>query len=477
MGTQQLALAYDEPLDLAANEPLLYHDPERYGFTSIFQPGAKPRQVSVRLKDLPGFIKEQCLGGTDQYIAQNEFSKPNRQVVNCSRLTSCCVDLDTYKLDALYGQPAEALADRLLRQCDDVSLPPPSIVVYSGRGLQAKWLLERPTPRSALPRWQALQAELGRRLLPMGADLRALDASRVLRLVGSVNSRSGHVVRPVHLQRVPTFGSTIGSRGVAVYPFDSFFDDVMPWARQELTELRSRYEALANEFTRQHPLPPEGYKPTGSLQSVDSGRLSSARRIIPSELAWARLADLRKLAELRHGIGGLPSGQRNLFVFLGACFLASALVTPRFRTEVQELAKEFAPSWSQRELADCIHSVHRRLEAASRGLAVDIHGQRLDTRYRFKNSTLVEWLGITSSEMPHMKAILSVDEARERDRVRKQAERRSSGSMPRETYLQAGADKAAAARALQADGRSLTQIAETLGISRTSASRYCRQQV
>ncbi|MFC7461033.1 hypothetical protein [Hydrogenophaga defluvii] len=78
---QQLALACDEPFDFAANEPLLYHDPERYGYTSIFRAGGKPRQVSVRLKDLQSFLHKQGTGGKDQYIAQNEFSKPNRQAV------------------------------------------------------------------------------------------------------------------------------------------------------------------------------------------------------------------------------------------------------------------------------------------------------------------------------------------------------------------------------------------------------------
>jgi hypothetical protein len=471
---QQLALACDAPFDFAANEPLLYHDPERYGYTSIFRAGGKPRQVSVRLKDLQSFLHKQGTGGTDQYIAQNEFSKPNRQAVNCSRLTSCYVDLDTYKLDELYGKPAEALTDRLLRQCDDSNLPPPSIVVYSGRGLQAKWLLEHPVPAGALPRWQALQAELGRRLLPMGADLRALDASRVLRLVGSVNSRSGDIVRPLHLQRIPTYGSTIGRFGVAVYPFDSFFDDVLPFTRQQMEQQRAEVlaQADASKAFRSHAS--ETCKQTPRLQLVESGRLSSARGIIPSELAWARLTDLRKLAELRHATGGLPSGQRNLFVFLGACFLASALVTPRFRAEVLELAKEFAPTWSSHELAACISSVMRRLEAAFRRETVDFRGLTFDPRYRFKNITLVDWLSITSSEMPHMKTILSPEEARVRDRLRKQSQRRAAGSVSRDEFLAAAREKAEVARKLRDQGRSLAEIAQALSISRASAHAYCK---
>lgn len=261
MAQLQLAFDKDEFLNFGIDEPLLYHDAQRSGFTALLSPSSNPRQRAVRLHELPAVLEQERRSGHDMYIAQNEFFKPNRLVVNCSRLTSCFVDIDTYKLDSLYGQPAEALADRLLRQCDDAQIPPPSIIVYSGRGLQAKWLLERPVPRSALPRWQALQAELGRCLLPMGADLRALDASRVLRLVGSVNSRSGDVVRVVHLQRTPTCGATIGSAGVAVYPFDSLSDDMLPLTRQELSEQRAELVGYTERTELVPASIPKGHKP------------------------------------------------------------------------------------------------------------------------------------------------------------------------------------------------------------------------
>ena len=427
------------------------------------------------MDELPSVLETVRARGEDAYIAQNEFFKPNRRAVNCWRLTSCYVDLDTYKLDSLYGRPAEALADRLLRQCEDAGIPPPSLVVYSGRGLQAKWLLERPVPRSALPRWQALQDELGSRLQPMGADLKALDASRVLRLVGTVNSRSGDVVRIVHLQRVATDGATIGASGVAVYPFDSFFDELLPLTRTQLAQQRAELRGQLERADRL-PLPiQKSPKPRlQQLQVVDSGRLATARRIIPSELAWDRLSDLRKIAELRHAGQGIPSGQRNLFVFLGACFLASARVTPRFRAEVRELGREFAPTWTAQELDSCITSVQGRLEAASRGETVEYHGRPVDPRYRFRNSTLVEMLRISSEEMPHLRTILSDEEARCRDRLRKQAERRARGSMPRQEYIDSSDTKAKQARALQVEGKSLAEIAADLGISKSSAGRYCR---
>lgn len=474
MAQLQLAFDQDEFLNFGIDEPLLYHDAERSGFTALLSPSSNPRQRAVRLHELPAVLEQERRSGHDLYIAQNEFFKPNRLVVNCSRLTSCYVDLDTYKLDSLYGQPAEALTDRLLRQCDDLQMPPPSIIVYSGRGLQAKWILERPVPRGALPRWQALQAELGRRLLPLGADVRALDASRVLRLVGSVNSRSGDIVRVMHLQRVPTYGATIGSAGVAVYAFDSFFDEMLPITRQELAEKRAELvDCAARAENIPAPLSKSQKPKQRQLQVVESGRHGTARRIIPSELAWDRLADLRKLSELRHADKGIPSGQRNLFVFLGACFLATALVAPRFRAEVRELAREFAPTWTSQELESCISSVQGRLEAAAKGETINYLGQPVDPRYRFRNSTLLDWLGVSDSEMRHMRTIVSRDESQRRDRERKTAARRAAGRPSLQDLRESRSGIKTQAQDLRSQGMSWREIAKTLGISQTSARRHC----
>jgi hypothetical protein len=180
------------------DEPLHYHDITRPGFTSLVTPAGPRRQLSFKLHELPGQLATLRARGVDSYVAQNEFFRPNRRIVACWRLTSHYIDLDTYKVPELQGLSPEHLLGRLLFACDDSGIPEPSVVVYSERGLQAKWVLGTPVPSSALPRWQAVQDELCRRLAYLGADERALDASRVLRLVDTRSSRSGDLARIFH---------------------------------------------------------------------------------------------------------------------------------------------------------------------------------------------------------------------------------------------------------------------------------------
>jgi hypothetical protein len=87
----------------------------------------------------------------------------------------------------------ESVAEFLKTACIDEGILPPSIIIFSGRGYYLKWFYTNPIPRATLPRWNALQRELVLRLSKYGADAAAKDASRILRIVTSVNSKSGQI--------------------------------------------------------------------------------------------------------------------------------------------------------------------------------------------------------------------------------------------------------------------------------------------
>jgi DNA-binding CsgD family transcriptional regulator len=469
----QRALSFDEP------EPFLYHDPSQRGFVSLW---SRERvngrnQTSVQLADLAECLSSHQ-GKPDRYISVGVFYLPNRRTVSLTRMPMVFADLDTYKIPRLQRLTPEAQLDELLYLCSQSGLPEPSVVVYSGRGLQAKWLLSPAVPRAALPRWMAIQRALNTKLAELGADPAALDASRVLRLDGSVSARSGEVVRVLHRATTATQGGQCMSSGVVGYDIDILAEHLLPLDRDELATLRAQRDAqraadalekAAREARRASLVViPGGADETRSVKR-------SARPLIPSQLAWDRLEDLRTLASLRGHGAGLPEGQRNTFVFLSACFLAQARLVRELRSEIETLTSNvFAPDWRPWELSSCISTVVSRAEAAARGETVEYDGKSRDPRYWFKNATLVDWLGVTSDEARQLKTILPADEAKRRNTERHRAERRAAGAAERDIYLQHAADKCAQARALKAEGLSSAAIARAMNIGRSTVIGYLK---
>ena len=464
-----MASAAQQELPLWQAEPLLYHDTSRGGFVALFRTGPGKRQQCARLEALPGLLKSES-GQVDRWISQGQFFKPNRRVVNLWRMPLAFSDLDTYKQPGLKGLSPEALAEHLLRTCHDRQLPEPSVIVFSGRGLQAKWLFTEPVPQAALLRWSAVQEVLNAKLADLGADPMAKDASRVLRLEGSVSSRTGEVIRVLHRSRTPTLGGQVLASGVVGYDFDVFADTVLPLSRDQLAGLRLEREPKRLQWELERK---DREAPLSRLVALDGGQCSGERRnprpLISSELAWDRLGDLRLLAELRGWERGLPPGQRNTFVFLAGCFLAHARIARDFKAEMFELAREFAPTWTNTELGSCLTSVLSRLDAAQRGETVTFSGMKVDARYRYSNEKLVSLLEVTGDEAAKLKTILPKQESQRRDRERKKVGRTS-----RAEYEGAAADRKTRAKTLKAQGMPTKDIASELGVTRDAVNRYLR---
>jgi hypothetical protein len=426
------------------------------------QPGTtKKQQQSYRVMSM-GFVVAECHPGWDTWISQAEFWAKTRRIVHCRRVGLMFIDLDTYKIPALMDLTPERQLDKLLQVCEQQGVLPPSLVVYSGRGLQAKWVLDGALPARALPRWSLVQRELCKRLGSMGADANALDASRVLRLVHTVNSRSGEVVRVVH------------DTGVRL-SFDQLADSLLPFTREKLREMREARAALAaNEdhfrVSSVFPLAPS---------SNISNSWSNLRLFMGAQLAWDRLADLRMLAQLRGWNNGAPDGLRDSAVFIGACFLAQALPnTPRFYDELRTLGREFAPHWSQAEANGSASAVILRMKMHASDKTVEYKGAQTDPRYRWKNDTLIEHFGITPQEERQLRTIISSRETRrraaERAVVRRAAHRVAVCGVTREDYESKAAARRVTARSMRAQGQSWAEVATAVGyLNADSARKAC----
>lgn len=130
------------------------------------------------------------MNGINDYISQNTFYKPQRRIENIKELRADYIDIDCYNSKYTKDEVQYFLEHDLY----GYKIPRPNYLVDSGRGLYYIVLI-KPVPSMALPLWYAFQRYLFNTLKEFGADANALDPTRVLRIVGTMHSKSGTSVK------------------------------------------------------------------------------------------------------------------------------------------------------------------------------------------------------------------------------------------------------------------------------------------
>jgi hypothetical protein len=355
------------------------------------------QERGVPILDLDYFLRH-LDPAIDSYISQNRFFLPCRRIAYLAQADALFTDLDYYVTELRDRDPRQVF-ERALIRLDESNIPSPTFATATGRGLALVWL-HTPIPRRALPRWRACQKVLYDILKPLGADPNARDAARVLRLVGTRNSRSGTLVKTI---------SGVGN----IWDFDLLATEILPISRDEI---RQRRQARVDARSRV-------IRPPSSFNAAT---------------LWAsRLDDFQKLIVHRHGSLRLPSGDRDLLMVLYGAGMSYLVDSPqRLRQEMITVAGNIC-GWPESETNSRLSSVFSRAEAAARGERIDYLGGQRDPRYRYKDSTLVEMLAVTEDEMRtlSLRHLVSKDIKRDRDRERKIDKLRAGGAVPRATYL------------------------------------------
>lgn len=442
----------------AIDEAECYHSDQSHGFFALLMsqgPGKRNVQSSHRLSDMPLVLSLLDHGHPrDTWLSQAEFLVPNRRVVNLARLNLLFADLDTYKVSDLKERTPDQLATAVLSHCIDEGIPLPSVLVFSGRGIQAKWFFDRPIPRQALPRWNACQRQLVDALDRLGADRQARDASRVLRLVQTVNTKSGEICRVVHFEPGPD-GKPIK------YSFEQLAELLLPRGRGVIE--RERVERKARRASQ-----------IGLRLVENTGRdVSGLNRFSGGQLAWDRLEDLRRLVELR---GGVQEGERMLHLFwqLDFLLLSGATNSCLMYHEAAALARTIDASWGYNSAE--LMTLYAKAKAHEAGEKVTLNGHEYSPLYTPRNDTLINLFRITDDEQRRLRTIISSQIAAERHAQRERERRQKAGAVDRATYLEAAADKAVEARLLRARGLSVRAIAVQMGISKTAVARYIQAE-
>lgn len=250
---------YSDFIDLIYKDDKGFISVFRKGFKGIFQHHYKKDQLEEVLDDF--FNKEYT---TDLYMSVNTFVKPERTLESLRYLNALYIDIDCYKLKLR----KESVLFFLENDFYGSIIPEPTLVVDSGRGLTLYWKIES-VPSKALPLWKAMQYYLYNALKEFGADINALDASRILRVIGSNNMKSYTDVKVIEYNKDN------------IYNLKGLKQDYLPKvekSKNEKKEFKGKIVNIYNGFT----------------------------------LAKARLKDLEKLVELRN----FDIDNREVFLFL-----------------------------------------------------------------------------------------------------------------------------------------------------------------
>jgi hypothetical protein len=435
---QQLDLALD------FSEPNAYHDMTREGFFALLMQQDRGKiQQSYELSKLP-FVIDHLDKTKDSWISQAEFYCKTRRIVHLLRLGLLFVDLDTYHIPHMKGMNPDQQVAALLHWCDEEGIPYPSLVIFSGRGLQAKWLLDGTLPRKALPRWNAAQRYLVEGMLPIGADPAAKDASRVLRLEHTINTKSGEMVHVVHVTE---------ENGEPIrYNFEYLCECVLPKARWDIEKKKKK-------------------KP--KLKGIEGGYTKGLRRSSDRRLNWDRLEDLRKLGQLR---GGVVEGERmkSLLWRLNFLLLSGATHSSLMFHEAKALAKEIDPRWNS-QLSE-LSTLYRKAKAFNAGEKIELNGKKYPALYTPKNQHLIDLFSITDDEQRQLQTIITPamakDRRNERDRKRHEEKRRKAGAVKRAEYEAPAERNRAQAKKLKLEGLTIRAIADRLGVSKSQVGRY-----
>jgi hypothetical protein len=374
-----------------------------------------------------------CSGNADCYLSYHTFAR-GRRTRSLVALCALHADVDFYKLagNPIADLSPAAVAALILAHLASRNLPLPSIVLDTGRGLGLTWLID-PIPAQARTRWLACQRALGTELAPFGHDRAAIDAARLTRLVGTRNGVSGRTVRMLPVSTCER------------HDFEVLAARLLPYTRAEIHNLkavrRARRRAPSNATVGPRP------------------------RLTSRTLHEARIADLRKLVHGRYA-GFAPPGHRNAIILIASASLAFLVPPAALEAAIVAIGAELA-GWSAHECLACAASVISRAARHTSSCAP----------YRYSTARIVADLAITEDEMRgfDLRTLRTDVIARERDRARKDADRRRTGSATMDERRNEERRIRQRATDLAAKGWSARRVGEEMGLSRDAVNKLLQR--
>lgn len=407
--------------------------------------GGMPLTYMRRVSDLSKFEAELEEPGENVFYSLNAFWKPRRRSEDIRHLRALYVDIDCYSVGK---NPMEVLNELETNYIGN-RIPDPNAITFTGRGLNCVWFIEN-APKGALETWRRVGAYLLDTLRDFGADPKcSTDPTRVFRLPGSINPKSGKQVK-LKLRHENKY------------------------ALRDLHALYTPWEQATNKKVVH-------YKRKGYANAVKKNRFTWA------SLNTARLQDIRTLQNLRNSqriLEGYRETAVMWFHYFATCSSGSEIeaeeATRYFNSQFLQPISEkqlkgimnysygHGKTWAESFANHQLYKVKPKTVVYGSGLLAS-------------NKRLIEMLNITPEEQKQMVTIIGEEEYKRRERIRATNNRRKNGQVERKEYLQeqqqATEDKLSQLKELlEANSKAKkTVLADQLGVSRQHLYRLLKQ--
>ncbi len=385
------------------------------------------------LKDIVEELHEQ----NDVFVSPNTMYIPKRRVENIRQFRSLFQDIDCKNLGLEKAETAYLIWELYL----EGKIPKPTMITDSGRGIHLYWRIQN-APYGALNTWQELQDYIYYNLKHLGADRQATDSARVLRLPGTINSKN-----QVNCEVL-------------------YIDDELEYSMYDLREKYLNYR-------------PKSYQLQMEDTKVVENKVISNRFFNSYSLHMQRANDLQTLCRLRKfDMKGYRNMAIHCYAYWKGIYVRDQYELEKEVIELNNAFKEPLKDTEVKAVLRCIPKAIEKFIAYEQGLRSGekkrvSKGMRDKEGYWYKNTTLIERLGITANEQKHMKTIIGTDEKYERNNERRRAERRNeAGLTKKQQDLQ---DLKIQVDNLKDEGLSLRAIAKELDISLGKVQRVLKK--
>lgn len=377
-------------------------------------------------------IVEQVEEKEDFFITPNTFYKPERKVNNIRQFRALFVDLDTGEDNNQFA------AYKVFELSEEGLIPKPTMIVDSGRGIHVYWRIKN-APYQALNTWQELQDLFYTKLKPLGADIRATDGARILRLPNTINSRNNVECRVL-------------------------------WQNNKLEY--SMYN-LREEYLN------EKYKMSIAKINKTDRKIVVNMFFNSYSLHIARAEDLETLIKLRNGN---MNGSRNMALH---CYAYWKGIYIRDIEKLIEVVEEFNNRFTNplkdsevRAVLRCIPKAIDKFLEYEQGIRCGLNkrvtkGMKDKGGYWYKNETLIDRLDITEQEQRELKTIIGTRVKYDRKNEKRNKARRNEDGLTSRQEQKVNTIKAI--QELKKKGLKQKEISEKLGISIDTVKHYNRK--